>query len=97
LAVLKKWLNLSGPDEQSADTADAYGNLGVLYKTRGDLERAEEMCQKSLAIREEMLGADHPDVADSLEELAGLYRVTNREEEAEALEKRAGRIRGIKR
>jgi tetratricopeptide (TPR) repeat protein len=32
--------------------ANAYGNLGILYKTRGDLDRAEEMCLKSLAINE---------------------------------------------
>ena len=29
-----------------------YGNLGILYKTRGELESAEEMYQKSLAINE---------------------------------------------
>ncbi|MHC4569963.1 MAG: tetratricopeptide repeat protein, partial [Planctomycetota bacterium] len=51
-SVLKKWLDLSGPDKTSADTANAYGSLGTLYRTRGDLERAEEMCQKSLAINE---------------------------------------------
>ena len=27
-----------------------YGNLGNLYKTRGDLDRAEEMYGKSLAL-----------------------------------------------
>ena len=48
LSVLEKWLNLSGPDEKSAETASAYGNLGVLYKTRGDLELAEKMYRKSL-------------------------------------------------
>lgn len=30
--------------------ATAYGNLGILYKTRGDLNAAEEMYKKSLAI-----------------------------------------------
>ncbi|MHC4353030.1 MAG: tetratricopeptide repeat protein, partial [Planctomycetota bacterium] len=29
-----------------------YCNVGILYQTRGDLERAEEMYQKSLAINE---------------------------------------------
>ena len=32
--------------------ASAYGNLGNLYQTRGDLDRAEEMYEKSLAINE---------------------------------------------
>ena len=53
-SVLEKWLHLSGPDEKSAETAAAYGNLGILHKTRGDLERAEEMHEKSLAINEEL-------------------------------------------
>ena len=32
--------------------ASVYGNLGILYKTRGELDRAEEMFQKALAINE---------------------------------------------
>ena len=32
--------------------ATAYGNLGILYKTRGDLKAAEEMLRQSLAIDE---------------------------------------------
>ena len=32
--------------------ASQYGNLGNLYQTRGDLDRAEEMYEKSLAINE---------------------------------------------
>ena len=31
-------------------TASDYGNLGNLYQTRGDLDRAEEMYRKSLAL-----------------------------------------------
>ncbi|MCG8509322.1 MAG: DUF4062 domain-containing protein, partial [Rhodospirillales bacterium] len=52
LSVLEKWLTLSGPDEVTANTASAYGNLGILYATRGDLDRAEEMYRKALAINE---------------------------------------------
>ena len=54
-SVLEKWLNLSGSEENSAVTASAYSNLGILYQTRGELERAEEMYRKALAI-EEALG-----------------------------------------
>ncbi|PJB97384.1 MAG: tetratricopeptide repeat-containing protein, partial [Nitrospirae bacterium CG_4_9_14_0_8_um_filter_70_14] len=42
-------------------------------------------------------GPDHPDVATSLENLAALYRATQRIAEAEKLEERAARIRAIKR
>ncbi len=34
--------------------ASQYGNLGILYGTRGELEPAEEMYRKSLAINEEL-------------------------------------------
>ena len=31
-----------------------YGNLGMIYDTRGELDRAEEMYQKALAINEKL-------------------------------------------
>jgi len=34
--------------------ANAYGNLGIVYKTRGDLKAAEDMHKKALAINEEL-------------------------------------------
>ena len=34
--------------------ASEYGNLGVVYQTRGELDRAEEMLKKSLAIDEKL-------------------------------------------
>ncbi|MFO8015118.1 MAG: tetratricopeptide repeat protein, partial [Phycisphaerae bacterium] len=39
------------------------------------------------------LGPDHPDVATCLENLAALYRATDRAEQAEHLERRAARVR----
>ena len=32
--------------------ASAYGNLGILYAIRGELDRAEEMYRKSLELNE---------------------------------------------
>ena len=43
----------------------------------------------SLAIREKALGSDHPDVAVSLDNLAGLYQAQGRYAEAEPLYKRS--------
>ena len=40
---------------------------------------------------------DHPNVAMSLENMAAIYRKTDRKGEAEALEKRAAAIRAIRR
>ena len=50
-----------------------------------------------MAIREKALGSDHPDVAMSLENLAVLYRATNRINLAVPLEQRAAQIRAIER
>jgi hypothetical protein len=46
-----------------------------------------------LAIKETVLGPDHPDVALSLESLAALYRKAGRDKEAAPLEQRAAAIR----
>ena len=34
--------------------AAAYGNLGIVYQIRGDLDKAEAMYRKSLAINKEL-------------------------------------------
>ncbi|MGB9591741.1 MAG: tetratricopeptide repeat protein [Candidatus Kryptoniota bacterium] len=67
-----------------------------LYRA-GDYGRAVVIAQKALRIAEQNVGPDHPDVATTLENLARLYRATNRNAEAKALERRAARIRAIKR
>jgi tetratricopeptide (TPR) repeat protein len=51
-SVLEKWLNICGTDEKSAETAAAYGNLGVLYQTRGELDQAHDMYLKALDINQ---------------------------------------------
>jgi tetratricopeptide (TPR) repeat protein len=63
----------------------------------GKYDRAVVVAQKALQVAEENVGPDHPDVDLSLENLAALYRVTQRNKEAEALEMRAARIRAIRR
>lgn len=52
--MLERWLAISGRDAETAETAAALGNLGLIYRTRGDLDRAEEMHKKSLAIEENL-------------------------------------------
>ena len=77
--------------------AQSLNNLALLYYTQGQYAQAEPLYKRSLAIWEKALGPDHPSVATSLENLAGLYRATNRDKEAETLEQRAARIRAIQR
>jgi tetratricopeptide (TPR) repeat protein len=52
--MVECWLAISGREAETADTAAAYGNLGLIYRTRGELDRAEEMLNKSLAINEKL-------------------------------------------
>ncbi len=49
--------------------------------------------KRALAIRENALGSQHPDVAESLENYATLLRETGRATEASKLETRAEAIR----
>ncbi len=53
---------------------------------------AEPLYERSLAIREKVLGSAHPDVAQSLNNLALLYHVQGKYAEAEPLYQRALRI-----
>ena len=50
------------------------------------------MYERSLAIREKVLGPDHPNVAQSLNNLAGLYRDQGNSAAAEPLYQRAREI-----
>ena len=66
-------------------------------RAQGKSTLTEPLLKRFLAMKEKALGPDHPDVALGLENLAGLYRSTKREAEAEKLEQRAARIRAIER
>jgi tetratricopeptide (TPR) repeat protein len=48
IALTEKALN-EVPDDSTKQSA-LYGNLGPIYQTRGELDRAEEVCKKSLEI-----------------------------------------------
>jgi tetratricopeptide (TPR) repeat protein len=61
---------------------------GYLYD-RGLYTEAEPLYQRALAIREQVLGANHPDTATSLNNLAELYRAQGKYEQAEPLYQRA--------
>ena len=65
-------------------------------KTQGKYAEAEPLHKRSLAIWEKALGKDHPNVATSLNNLAGLYRDQGKYVEAEPLHKRALAIKGKK-
>ena len=62
---------------------------GVYLVERAEYEQAEPLLLRALAIREQMLGANHPNTAQSLNNLAYLYEVQGQYEQAEPLYKRA--------
>jgi Tetratricopeptide repeat len=47
------------------DTAMSLNNLGILLHAQGDLVEARTFHERALAIREKVLGPEHPDTAMS--------------------------------
>jgi hypothetical protein len=70
-------------------------NLAGVHQAQGQYDLAEKAYTEALKTRERVLGADHPEVALSLNALAELYRLTRRFDEAESLFRRALAIQGV--
>ena len=75
------------------DAATLANNLGYHLKMIGDYAAARPLSERALAIREQMLGSDHPDTATSLNNLAELLRATGDYAAARPLYERALAIR----
>jgi tetratricopeptide (TPR) repeat protein/class 3 adenylate cyclase len=75
------------------EAASFLTEAGLHYKQQYILDRAEAMMIRALTIREEFLGPDHPDVAESLSNVANLYFVQADYARAEPLCKRSLTIR----
>jgi tetratricopeptide (TPR) repeat protein/tRNA A-37 threonylcarbamoyl transferase component Bud32 len=69
--------------------ADFYLHYGSLALARGDHQKAGEHHRRALAIRETQLGADHPEVAISLTNIANALVGVGSYAEAERLARRA--------
>ena len=70
--------------------------FNLLYR-QGCYDRAVVVAKKALTFAEKNLGPDHPDVANSLNNLAELYRTQGDYAMAEPLFNRSLAIRAIKR
>jgi tetratricopeptide (TPR) repeat protein len=87
------------PISWPATADDTLAEAKALSQQASDLVRqgrygeAEPIYKRALALREQALGPDHPDVADSLNSLGLFYQTTHREPEAEPLFKRSLAIR----
>jgi tetratricopeptide (TPR) repeat protein len=84
------------PTSPALDTppgADLLNQTGGYLYAQGRYDEAKPLYRRSLQIREQQLGADHPDVATSLNNLAELYRVQGRYGEAKPLYLRSLQIK----
>jgi CHAT domain-containing protein/Tfp pilus assembly protein PilF len=63
--------------------------LALLYRDKGDYTQAEPLFRRALTIAEKMLGAEHPYVAATLNNLADLYDTKGDYAQAEPLYRRA--------
>jgi tetratricopeptide (TPR) repeat protein len=73
----------------SEPTGRVFNQLGVLFDAKADYAEAEQLKRRALAIGDRCYGPDHPEVAIRLNNLASLFRDTNRPAEAEPLMRRA--------
>jgi tetratricopeptide (TPR) repeat protein len=85
----------SSSSVQSADLAEAdrLESLASASFSKRDYKAAGEFLKRSLALKEKALGADHPDVATTLHNLANVYQKAGKYDDAEPLYLRAISIR----
>jgi serine/threonine protein kinase/Tfp pilus assembly protein PilF len=65
--------------------ADLRSTIGKVYSDLGHYTNAEAMHRKALALRKKLLGSEHPDVARSLNNIAGVLKQQGKLAEAENL------------
>ena len=89
------WAQTS-PSDQTQDSLERAATLNrrviELYRA-GRYQEAIPLAEEVLAIRQEQLGQNHPDVAQSLNNLAELYKAQGRYSEAEPLHQESLTIR----
>jgi tetratricopeptide (TPR) repeat protein len=67
----------------------SFNNLAAIRQAKGEAGEAEELYRRALAIKEKVLGTDHPDTALTVHNIATLLAALGRSAEAEALYGRA--------
>ncbi len=62
---------------------------GLAFQVKGQFRQAEQLYRRALAIQENTLRPDHPDLAETLKNYAELLRKTRRKSEVRAMDVRA--------
>eukprot|EP00873_Tetraselmis_striata_P010873 jgi/Tetstr1/431137/TSEL_020851.t1 len=78
------------PSKNLKETAQKLAKtLGQVLKAKGDVQGAEAMFRRALTLREELLPAQHPNIASSLLHVANIVKAGGRYSEAQGLYSRA--------
>jgi CHAT domain-containing protein/tetratricopeptide (TPR) repeat protein len=86
-ALLLAFRNIAATQDRDARLAEAKRldeQIATLY-TAGHYDEAISLAKMSVAIRKEVLGAEHPDVGTAINNLAALYYLIGNYEQAEQL------------
>jgi tetratricopeptide (TPR) repeat protein len=81
LAIRDKMNHLS----DSLESVQSLNRVVLLNLSKNKYSRAESLMNRALKIRKEVLGQDHPDVLESIGNLAALYNKQGRNAEAKSL------------
>jgi tetratricopeptide (TPR) repeat protein len=73
--------------------ADSLSGAASIYFLQGDFEGAEALYLQALKVREDALGANHPDIVRTLEALAAVYGKLKQPPDAARFADRAAKIR----
>jgi len=73
------------PQSDSLESAQSLNRVVLLNLSKTKYSRAESLMNRALKIRKDVLGPDHPDVLESIGNLAALYNTQGRNAEAKSL------------
>jgi tetratricopeptide (TPR) repeat protein/transcriptional regulator with XRE-family HTH domain len=82
-----------GPTAEQTGFADLLQRAGGYLRLRGEYQMARRLYERALGISERVRGADHPDTATSISDLAGLLREQGEFDAARRLHERGLAIR----
>jgi len=73
------------PQSDSLESEQSLNRVVLLNLSKNKYSRAESLMNRALQIKKEVLGQDHPDVLESMGNLAALYNTQGRNAEAKSL------------
>ena len=74
---------------QTAELADCLTGLALLHYAKGEYAKSEPLLWQSLEIRRKVFGAEHSQIADTLNNLASVMSRLGRDKESERLQREA--------